>query len=347
MSLVGSNGSDFRESNGSIRIQPWLIAFAIGPISEINVITTASRSVHCQSIMDDQSVVDGGEIPIGICAKLRGAADWKLWEHTFLAHAHLLGIQDYVTKGEPSMKVPIKPDLRNVKYDKIESAFALAMEVEGDPTIHEKMGGQWQLADLTLKSARQHAVDSDVFCAEMRQFSLYQPLLRKLARWIISTISPIHFSLCCKPNEDLHQWYMSLKRHFEDLLKNEIDMAILLLRQITEEDQPRTVEEAGQWVDKWEDAMDKAHMVGYHVPCYDWTAQIMRGVQLLDTYCTLGLRRAARERTYKHVASDVRLFLARKDDFYRGLVEDAVHRENAPHQRMGGRHNQRRGSGRY
>lgn len=190
--------------------------------------------------MEDQPVVDGGEIPIGICAKLREPIDWKLWEHTLLAHAHLLGIQDYVTKGKPSMKVPVEPHLRSVKYTLNKSALFLHL----DQILQEKVCLPLQISDLTPKSAAQFEKDQDIFHAKMKQFSFYQPLLKKLARWIISTTGPIIFSLCCKANEDVHQWYMSLKRHFENLLENERLMVdILMGRMVSEcQDQPRTVE---------------------------------------------------------------------------------------------------------
>lgn len=304
--------------------------------------------------MDDQPVVDGGEIPIGICAKLREPIDWKLWEHTLLAHAHLLGIQDYVTKGKPSMKVPVEPSLHDITYTLNSSALRL------DLTNPDKARIPFQISHLTPESAEQFERDQEIFRAEMKQFSFYQPLLRKLARWIISTTSPILFSLCCKANKDVHDWYRSLKLHFEDLLENEILMVNILVGQITKDkEQPQTVEEARQWLDKWEDTMDKAHMIGYPISSSRLASQLSWSVEHFVTpreWRKVMGNGPELDWSHRYLANHMRLILANKEDEHRRQAEgtayqdsapsDGDHRANSSPARRGGRRNQRRGRGR-
>ncbi|KAI4604082.1 hypothetical protein KJ359_000209 [Pestalotiopsis sp. 9143b] len=267
--------------------------------------------------MDDQPVVDGGEIPIGICAKLREPIDWKLWEHTLLAHAHLLEIEDYVTKGKPSMEVPVEPSLHDIIYHLNSTALRL------DLSNPDKARIPLQISHLTPESAAQFERDEGIFRAEMKQFSFHQASRRKLARWIISTTSPILFSLCCKANKDVHDWYMNLKCHFEKLLEDESAMFLIMLREVARDGLPRTAEEAGQWVDKWEDMMDKGHMTGHGVQRCIWETQIVGAVQRIDTTFAHELdqflKEAGSAMSYKHAASRLRVFFAEKAENERYL----------------------------
>lgn len=193
-------------------------------------------------------------------AYLKGPNYWDVWNKQFIAAAVSGHIWDKVNpetaEQHPFLAEPEEPDLHHFSV-RGPAINANSPRRRREGSARDGLAPQDMpitLNDLTAEGHARFSTALSMYTRLVKKYEKEQDSIKNLKQFVIKTVAPHIFAVCCQPTESIRDWYSKLKQ-YTSLGQDELEIKArdnyrTATRTITQ--MPQDIE---AWLLEWEKAM--------------------------------------------------------------------------------------------